>query len=171
MKHAVAAALWILALAVMPAVAAEPMQGHRHGQVQAGPDDDGVDAQNGDRPYRPTRARSDKECRDCDMQPRERYDSVEAVKTRRYVDHSRIVRTRSVVPVYRHAAPVVQVPAVTVVEFVVRRYHVVEVPQTYSYPAPAYRRAWPAYPRVHMCRHGYRGHHPGHCNRVPRFGG
>jgi hypothetical protein len=179
MKHTVATALWILALAFTPALAADPMQSHGNGQVQTGPDDDDVDARTDDRSYRhvpyrsyrPARMRSYKECRHCDVRPRKRYDSVEVIKSRRHVDHSRIIRTQSVAPLYRHAHPVVSVPAVTVVEYVVRHYHVVEVPQAYSYPAPAYRRAWPTHRRMPMCRHGHRGHHPGHCNHVLRVGG
>ena len=113
------------------------------------------------RAYRPEVVRSYRECRDCDA-PRKNYDSVEVVKTRRNIDRSRVIHTKTIMPVYRRVRPVVQVPVVTVVQYVVHRYYVVDKPLTYSYQMPAYQ---PAY-RVHR-----RAHPVYHRSRVLRVGG
>ncbi len=79
--------------------------------------------------------------------------------------HSRVIDTHSYVykrPRVVHSVPVVRVPVVKVIEVVVQRYHVVEVPN-YTYRPVVYR---PAYrPVVHRpvkeCyggRGGYGGH-------------
>ena len=92
--------------------------------------------------------RSYKECANCDA-PRRNYDSVEVVKTRRNIDRSRVIHTKTVMPVYRRARPVVQVPVVTVVQYVVHRYHVVDKPLIYTYQVPVYQRAYPVHRRAH----------------------
>jgi hypothetical protein len=111
-----------------------------------------------------------RDCYDCDR-PRKNYDSIEVVKTRRDVDRSRVIRTKTVIPTYRYrrARPVVRVPVVTVVQYVVHQYRVVDTPTTYSYYYPA------SYPsRVHRrvkvmdCRYGYRGDHSAACRRPIR---
>jgi hypothetical protein len=87
-------------------------------------------------------------CVDC-RAPRKHYDTQEVVKTYRNVDRSRVINTKSYVykrPRAVYAPPVVRVPVVKVIEVVVQRYHVVEVPN-YTYQPVVYR---PAYrPVVH----------------------
>src|SRR5207253_1584717 len=87
-------------------------------------------------------------CVDC-VAPRRHYDTREVIKTHRNVDHSRVINTHSYVykrPRVVQMAPVVRVPVIKVVEVVVQRYHVVEVPN-YAYVPVVYR---PAYrPAVH----------------------
>ena len=83
------------------------------------------------------------DCPDCQA-PR-RYDSEEVIRSMREVDRSRVINTTTVVPVYRHApgsrpATVYVRPAVTVVNFVTRHYHVTEGPVDFAV-VPVYRRA------------------------------
>lgn len=114
------------------------------------------------------------ECADCP--PPRKYDDRKVVKKVRNIDHSRVIDTYSVVPAGRRAREtnrlvvhknetrhvgVVQhnhtiveketryvhrVPAVTRVEFVTRKYHVVEKADTVSVPVV---------PRVRSCRRHY----------------
>jgi hypothetical protein len=115
------------------------------------------------RAYRP---RYD-DCGDC--APRRKYDSQEVVKKVRNVDHSRVINTRTVVPVrtrvketnhlvihkneirnvgvVQHNRIVVEkeiryvqrIPVHTTVEFVTRNYRVVERPDSVSIPVTPYR--------------------------------
>jgi hypothetical protein len=113
--------------------------------------------------------RATRDCYDCDR-PRKKYDSVEVVKTRRDVDHSRMIRTKSVIPTYRYrrARPAVRVPVVTVVQYVVHQYHVVDTPMTYTYypahyPSRVHRRA-----ETWDCRRGHRGYRSASCRQPIR---
>ena len=214
MKHAVATALLVLALAAgTPASAADtivrecsgcdaPMRNYGSAKVvQIKPDADRPDVPDADRSYqpvpepsyqsapepsyqpapersyRPISQRSTKECDNCGA-PRKKYHSVEVIKSHRNIDRSRVIHTRTVVPVYRRARPVVRVPVVTVVQYVVHQYRVVDTPIVYTYRLPVYRPAHPVYrgvhpihDRVHQCRRGPHGYYSGSCSRVLRVGG
>jgi len=86
------------------------------------------------------------ECRDC-TPPDRHYDSIEVIRTVREVDHSRVIDTRS--EVMTRVRVVAPMPVVKTVEIVVRRYRVIEVPNT-SYVSVV------SYPvnRYHRIRHG-----------------
>jgi hypothetical protein len=82
------------------------------------------------------------ECRDC-APPGRHYDSIEVIRTVREVDHSRVIDTRS--EVMTRVRVVAPMPVVKTVEIVVRRYRVIEVPNTsyvsvVSYPVNRYHR-------------------------------
>jgi hypothetical protein len=84
------------------------------------------------------------ECRDC-APPGRHYDSIEIIRTVREVNHSRVINTRSeVITRVRVVAPM---PVVKTVEIVVRRYRIIEVPNT-SHVSMV------SYPVNHGIRHG-----------------
>jgi hypothetical protein len=104
-------------------------------------------------------------CENC--APPRIYDSHEVIKKIREVDHSRVINTTTVVPVYRHAPEpqqperrLVRVPSVTVVHFVTHQYKVIEGPVTTYAEVPVVRR------RAKDCHGRY-----GSCRRVLRVGG
>ena len=102
-------------------------------------------------------------CENC--APPRIYDSHEVIKKIREVDHSRVINTTTVVPVYRYAPEppqperrLVRVPSVTVVHFVTHQYKVIEGPVATYAEVPVVRR------RARDC-------HGRSCRRVLRVGG
>ena len=75
-------------------------------------------------------AESQAECLNC--APSKNYDSVEVIRNVREVDHSRVIETTSVVPMYRSAPEralrLVDAPPVTIVHFVTHEYPVLAEP-------------------------------------------
>ena len=69
------------------------------------------------------------ECDGCEG--RKNYDSVEVIRHVKEVDRSRVINTTTVIPYIR--GPVVHVPIMTRVQFIVHRYEVEEVPYSYTY--------------------------------------
>jgi hypothetical protein len=136
--------------------------------------------------YRGFKHRSRAECVDCP--PPRKYDSQEVIYTTRDIDHSRVINTQTVIPVsrrvitknhlivhdnlirhvgtVRHNRIIIEKeiryvrPVETVVNFVVRRYRVVEQPPTYTIEVPA------PPPRVRECSYGRRYGRHGSCGRV-----
>ena len=103
-------------------------------------------------------------CENC--KPPRIYDSYEVIKKIREVDHSRVINTTEVVPVYRYAPEppqperrLVRVPSVTVVHFVTHQYKVIEGPVATYAEVPVVRR------RAKDCSR------TGSCRRVLRVGG
>jgi hypothetical protein len=89
--------------------------------------------------------------------PRQKYDSVEVIRSVKDVDRSRVINTTTVIPFVR--VPIAEVPIVTRVQFIVHRYVVEEVPLTYTFRRKVY---------VKQCRHGSRSYYALSCGRRGR---